>query len=168
MPLNLIKVYNQLLDFAGMNEHSRIESLMKVFKRDFETDMVTFRSKNVYPTPNNEGKISMETLFRHLTTEMTNTKTRKREFEAERSKRLHWVRFHLNMKKKDGMYLFSVNESEGIRTYYYDIDEQYVLVLMPLRAENAYYLLTAYKVRGKDAKRNKIEKKYERRLDKLY
>ena len=42
----------------------------------------------------------------------------------------------------------------------------YVIVLEPLR-ENEYYLLTAFYVRGKDAKRKKYEKKYKRRLSDL-
>ena len=66
------------------------------------------------------------------------------------------------------MFLFSVKEPEGIRTYYYDADEKYVIVLEPLRCGDAYYLLTAYYIKGKDEKRNKIEKKYKRKLDVIY
>ena len=106
----------------------------------------------------------METLFRHLTTEMVEHETRKRCFEPERSKRLHWVRYHLDRKKQDNMLLFSVEEREGIRTYFYDKDENYVIVLEPRRDGVSYYLLTAYYIRGKDAQRNKMEKKYKRRL----
>lgn len=112
-------------------------------------------------------EIPMDTLFRHLTTEMVDKVIRKRIFEMERSKRLHWVRYHLDPKKQDNMLLFSVQEREGVRTYYYDKDESYVIVLEPLRDGKSYYLLTAYYVRGKDAQRNKIEKKYQRRLNKV-
>lgn len=66
------------------------------------------------------------------------------------------------------MLLFSVKEPEGIRTYYYDVDEKYVIVLEPLRSGDAYYLLSAYYIRGKDAQRNNIENKYKRRLKELY
>ena len=66
------------------------------------------------------------------------------------------------------MLLFSIREPEGIRTYYYDRDEKYVIVLEPLRDGCAYYLLSAYYVKGKDAMRNKIEKKYRRKLEELY
>ena len=65
------------------------------------------------------------------------------------------------------MRLFSVQEREGIRTYYYDKDENYVIVLEPLRDGKSYYLLTAYYIQGKDAQRNKMEKKYKRRLEKV-
>ena len=118
----------------------------------------------MYPTSQNNGEIPMETLFRHLTTVMTDKNTRKREFELDRSRRLHWVRFHLDNKKKDNMLLFSVREPEGIRTYFYDKDEKYVLVLEPMRDGSAYYLLTAYYLKGKDAERDKMMKKYKRRL----
>lgn len=168
MPLNLTKIYNALLDIISMREHERINSLRRIFKRDFEESSPIFKEKAVYPTPQNNGEIPMDTLFRHLTTVMTDKNTRTREFEMERSQRLHWVRYHLDQKKKDNMLLFSVQEQGGIRTYYYDKDEDYVIVLEPRRDKQSYYLLTAYHISGKDAKRNKMDKKYKRRLSELY
>ncbi|MDE5783711.1 MAG: hypothetical protein K2H97_05295 [Prevotella sp.] len=120
MPLNLIKKYNALLDIVAMGERERISSLRGVFKRDFEESSPIFKGKAVYPTPQNNGEIPMDTLFRHLTTVMIDKNTRERELEMERSQRLHWVRHHLDQKKKDNMLLFSVQEHEGIRTYFYD------------------------------------------------
>lgn len=164
MPLNLAKIYNALLDILCMGEKERNTSLRLVFKRDFEDSAATFLGKSIHPTPREDGEIPMDTLFRHLTTEMVDTKTRERYFEVKRSERLHWVRYHLDEKKKDNMMLFSVQEPEGLRTYYYDKDEKYVVVLEPKRDGESYYLLTAYYIRGKDAKRDKMEKKYKRRL----
>lgn len=168
MPFNKLKIYNQLLDLLSLGERERMTSLKGVFNRDFEENTPAFLQKEVRPTPREDGEIPMETLFRHLTTEMTDKVTRTREFEMDRSVRLHWVRYHLEQKKRSNMLLFSVREPEGIRTYYYDSDEKYVIILEPLRNENAYYLITAYYVKGKDAKRNKIEKKYKRRLKIIY
>lgn len=168
MPLNKLKVYNQLLDIVGMGERQRTDSLKGIFKRDFEERRPVFCGKEVHPTPKEDGEIPMETLFSHLTTEMIDKVTRKRVFEMDRSMRLHWVRYHLNQKKSNNMLLFSVKEPEGIRTYYYDQDEKYVIVLEPLRNGSAYYLLTAYYVKGKDAQRNKIERKFKRKLEVLY
>ena len=157
MPFNRLKIYNHLLDIVGMDERRRAESLKSIFKRDFEeNNPPVFRGKNVYPTSKEDGEIPMETLFRHLTTEMVDKITRKRVFEIDRSVRLHWVRYHLDQKKDDNMFLFSVKEPEGIRTYYYDADEKYVIVLEPLRCGDAYYLLTAYYIKGKDEKRNTL------------
>jgi len=107
----------------------------------------------------------MATLFTHLTTEIVDQKTRRREFELQRSRRLHWVRFHIDERKPDNMMVFTVKEPEGFRTYIYDKDEKYVVVLEPLRDGNSYYLLTAYHVMGKDAQRDKFAKKYKRKLD---
>lgn len=61
------------------------------------------------------------------------------------------------------MLLFSVKEPEGYRTYFYDKDEKYVVVLEPLRTKDEYYLLTAYYLTGSDAKRDKIMAKYKKR-----
>lgn len=44
---------------------------------------------------------------------------------------------------------FSVEEPDGIRTYIWDKDEDYVIVLEPLRNKDEYYLLTAITLRGK-------------------
>ncbi len=109
----------------------------------------------------------MGILFNHLTTTITDRKTRKREYDNDRSQRLHWLKFHINKGKNDNVLAFSVKEPEGIRTYIYDIDELYVIILEPLWKVAAYYLLTAYYLRGKDVKRNKILKKYKRRLSDL-
>ena len=165
MPLNLTKIYNQHLDITGMGEHQRLSSLRRVFDRDFQESVPFFKQKPIYPTPSNDGTIPMDILFAHLTTQVTDKKTRKREFELERSKRLHWVRFHLDSKKQNNMLIFSVKEPEGNRTYIYDQDEKYVVIIKPLLNCQSYYLLTAYYIEGRDDKRNKIEKKYDRRLD---
>lgn len=77
--------------------------------------------------------------------------------------RLYWVRNHLDVRKKENMLHFTVKEPEGFRTYIYDRDEEYVVVLEPLRNGISYYLLSAHKLEGKDAQRNKIERKYKRR-----
>jgi hypothetical protein len=167
MPLNLLKRYNELLDLASLTEQQRLTSLKGVFSEAFiNRQPIHFNGKIVIPCPK-DGAIGMDTLFRHLTTVITDRATNKREFEMSRSKRLHWVRFHIDCKKKDNMMLFSVKEPEGLRTYLYDIDEKYVIVFEPKLAQNVYFLLTAYYLEGKDAQRDKIVKKYKRKLDEV-
>ncbi len=46
-------------------------------------------------------------------------------------------------------------------------DKEYVVVLEPLRDKTAYYLLSAYKLEGRDAQRKKIERKYKRRWQEI-
>ena len=165
MPLNLIKTYNSLLDIGALSVYQRKQSLLGVFNRDITNNPnFKFLNKQITPTPA-DGVIKMETLYTHLTTVMVDKVTRKREFEVHRSCRLHWVKYHIDRNKLDNMLLFSVIEPEGTRTYLYDKDEKYVIILEPLRNKNEYYLITAYHLTGKDAKRDKIEKKYKRRLN---
>lgn len=167
MPLNLLKSYNTLLEIAHLDPQNRSKSLMLVFDRDITNNpSFKFQGKQITPTPK-DGEIKMSTLFTHLTTVISNKKTRQREFDLDRSIRLHWVKYHIQEKKKSNMLIFSVKEPEGVRTYIYDKDEWYVIVLEPLRKMNEYYLLSAYYVKGKDAKRNKFEKKYKRKLDEV-
>lgn len=167
MPFNQLKKYNDLLDITGMSPHNRNTSLRGVFDRDITNNTnFKFRSKQITPTPK-DGQITMDTLFAHLTKVMVDKKTRAREYDVHRSQRLHWVKYHIEEKKKENMLVYSVKEPDGNRTYVYDKDEKYVIVLEPLRNKDEYYLLSAYYVRGKDAKRNKFEKKYKRRLMEL-
>lgn len=164
MPLNLTKKYNDLLDLLGMSEGQRTESLRRIFNRDIQDNAhFTFNGKPIYPTPSEDGTIAMEMLFNHLTRKEVDEKTHHREFDASRSQRLHWIRHHVEQRKPDNMLYFSVAEPRANRTYIYDIDEKYVIVLEPRKNGTAYYLLTAYHLEGKDAARNKIMSKYKRR-----
>jgi hypothetical protein len=132
MPLNLLKVYNQLLDIQYLDERKRKQSLMGVFDRDIANNRdFKFLGKQVQPTPAN-GKIEMATLFTHITTVMIDTITRERIFDIHRACRLHWIRFHIEQRKSDDMLIFSAAEPEGKRNYIYDKRENYVIVLEPL------------------------------------
>lgn len=162
MPLNLLKTYNELLDVSALNEAQRRASLMRIFNRDFiDKGQIIFNGKKVCPTPL-DGEIKVANLFTHLTTVIEDKTIRNRIYDNHRAIRLHWVRFHLLVGKQDVM-IFSVEEPEGNRTYIYDKNEKYVIVLEPLRVVNEYYLLTAYKLAGKDAQRDKIMSKYTKR-----
>lgn len=152
------------MELDGLNPREREKSLMAVFNRDIRNNhSFSFQGKQINPTAQ-DGKIPMDTLFTHLTTQIINQKTREREFEIHRSRRLHWIKHHINERKTENMLVFSVKEPDGLRTYIFDKDEDYVIVLEPLREKKEYYLLTAFHVRGKDVSRNKFEKKYARRL----
>lgn len=167
MPLNLLVKYNKLLDLSGLNEYSRTKSLKGVFDRDFCIDKpIIFNNKPISPIAI-DGEIKMLTLFRHLTTVVVDKATKKREYEHTRSLRLHWVKHHLiDLCSYDdpNILIFSIKEPDGFRTYIYNKLEKYVVVLEPLRNNSAYYLLSAYHVKGNEDKRNKFEKKYKRRL----
>lgn len=167
MPTNLLKVYNQLLELNSLDEYQRTESLKGIFNRDIVSNTnFAFRTKKLNPTPA-EGRDTMERLFRHLTTVIIDKKTNKREYDSSRSVRFHWLKYHLEEKKSSNMFVFSVDEPEGVRTYIWDKDEDYVIVLEPLRNKDEYYLLTAYHIEGKDKARNKMPKKWKRRLSDL-
>ena len=165
MSLNLLKRYNDLLDLAGLNPINRTNSLKGIFKRDIEDNpRLQFQGKAIKPT-SMDGEIPMETLFTHLTTEVVEKRIRVRKFEYHRSERLHWVKHHIDERKKDDMLVFSCKDKNGTRTYLYDKTELYVIVLEPLKNKDAYFLLTAYYLRGRN--KFKIEKKFKRRLDEL-
>jgi hypothetical protein len=164
MPLNLLKVYPELLELAHLNETDRTKSLYAIFRRDIEdNEDFRFRSKRINPVKGEDD--AMQILFKHLTTEIVDIITRKREFEMERSRRLHWIRYHVEERKPDNMLIFSVEEQAGIRTYIFDKDENYVIVLEPYRDRAEYYLITAYYLRGGNER--KIRNKYRRRLGNL-
>lgn len=158
MPTNLTKVYNQLLELLYPSMAQNLQSLRRIFDRDFANGGVHCRNVPIQPTPA-EGEDSMDRLFRHLITVVTDEATRKREFESERSIRLHWIRHHLEEKSPDKLLIFLIEDEN--RIYFLDKAERYVVVLEPLRKVNAYYLLTAYRLLPANFK--KIMKKYEKR-----
>lgn len=172
---NLLKQYNALLEVDSMSPAQRTISLRGVFNRDIQNNKkFSFREKKIYPIPK-EGMDKLEMLFWHLTTKVVDYSTNHREYDKARSVRLHWIKYHIEEHKKDNMLIFSTKNGREKRTYIYDKTEQYVIVLEPKEAKRIdseekehpyyyYYLLTAYKLEGKDKKRNKIEKPYERRL----
>ncbi|GJM64992.1 hypothetical protein [Persicobacter diffluens] len=166
MPLNLLKTYNDLLDLDAFSAGERVRSLRGVFDRDFANVQLLFNSKVIEPTPK-DGEDTMDTLFAHLTTVMEKG-SRHRRYDPDRSKRLHWVKHHIELTIPAKIDSFSVKEPEGIRTYLYDHDERYVIILEPKRNGSAYYLLTAYHLKGKDAQRDKIRKKMKRKLNQLH
>lgn len=171
---NLLKRYNALLEVDMMSPADRTRSLRGVFNRDIQNNpSFAFRDKRIYPIPA-EGMDKLELLFAHLTTKVTDHETQHREYDRTRSIRIHWIKYHVEEKKADGMLVFSTINGRDKRTYIYDQSEKYVIVLEPKQVKkldeegkeylfNYYYFLTAYKLEGKDEKRNKIERLYARR-----
>jgi hypothetical protein len=165
MPLNLLKKYNSLLDISGLNVANRKISLLNIFGRDI-TNNTSFklRGKQITPTPK-DGEITMGTIFTHLTTQIVDEKTRRREYDLHRSMRLHWLKYDID--NNDKVLCFTVKEPQGYRTYVYDKIEKYVIVLEPKHKNTIYYLLTAYHLRGRDGKRDKMMRKYKRRIEEV-
>ena len=167
---NLLKTYNALLEVDMLDATQRTRSLRGVFNRDIQDNPAfAFRGKRIYPIPA-EGMDKVELLFTHLTTKVVDKATMHRAYDRERSIRLHWIKHHVDERKQDDMLIFSTVNGREKRTYIYDRVESYVIVLEPKEARRAdeqvygyYYFLTAYKLEGKDVKRNKIERLYARR-----
>lgn len=174
---NLIKQYPQTLELTLYNESQRLQSLMRIFKRDIEENSgFKFQSRPIRPTKNQEGVSDMQLLFRHLTTheiEITENgqNIKKRIFETERSVRLHWIAHHIENNNLSTCTIFSVEERNSvgknvIRTYIFDESEQYVIILEPYRKHPDYYLITAYYLEARNMK--KMKNKMKRQLDKIH
>ena len=175
MDFNILKVYPQLLDLAYLTVYQRNVSLKSVFKRDIEENPTfNFRNKFIRPIKKN-GQESMEILLHHLTTkedkDEKGKKTGSRCFEMARSQRLHWVKYHLEEMKKDNMDVFSykdrIDGKNRIRTYIYDMEQEYVIILEPQRSGLDYYLLTAYYLNEPGGK-NQIQSKQKKKLSDIY
>ncbi len=172
MPLNLLKKYPELLEIIHLSYYERIKSLKGIFKRDIEKNPdFSFKLKTIRPIKGEEP--AMQIMFKHLTTEEiedtddSGRKVKKRIFEIDRSRRLHWIKHHIEERRKDKIEVFSytdrVNGKNTIRTYIYDKDEKYVIILEPQRSGRDYYLITAYYF-NKDWAVKQIKKKIKRRL----
>ncbi|MBR9920308.1 MAG: hypothetical protein GYB31_05655 [Bacteroidetes bacterium] len=178
MPFNLLKVYAALLELAHLNEHQRRQSLRGVFDRDIaDNENLNFRTKQIRPIKKEDGEPAMDTLFHHLTTKKDETeegrRQRRRVFEMARSQRLHWILYHLEESDPDKLEVFSyedrdpVKRKDIIRTYIYDTEQEYVIILEPQRSGTDYYLLTAYHLNEKRGLKQ-IKKKLKKKLPDLY
>jgi hypothetical protein len=152
MPFNLIKTYNQLLEIAHLDEQQKNKSLYAIFKRDIEdNETLNFRGKKIWPIKSDQP--AMQTLYSHLTcisekVEEGDRVYKRRIFDHHRSVRLHWVLYHLLERKAEGVKVFSAEERidgrDVKRTYIYDVDEKYIVVLEPQKTGNDYYFITAH------------------------
>jgi len=158
MPTNLLIAYNRQLELLHASHAQNLTSIRGVFNRDFVTgSQIVFRSVVIMPRPSQDMS-PIDQLFWHLTTVEVDSATKKREYEMDRSLRIHWIRHHLERSVENTIYFKVTDES---RVYILDKSERYVVVLDPSRAKDAYYLLTAYKLG--DSNYKKILKKLERR-----
>jgi hypothetical protein len=79
----------------------------------------------------------------------------------------------LEEKKKDNVEVFSVEERDQkkrkdiIRTYIYDVEQKYIIVLDPQRTQKDYYLVTAFHL-NKDYGEKKLKKLIKNRLPELH
>lgn len=175
--LNIIKKYPELLDLQGISELERYHDLLSIFKRDIEDNPIfAFRTWRIYPIKA-QGEADMGRLFKHLTCEEVyienenGTTYPKRVFEMSRSQRLHWIKHHVNESSPQNIDVFTVEDRDRKKrkvrkTYIYDHEEEYVIVLEQQRS-CAFYLLTAYHL-NKEYGKKSLEKKMKRRLPTIF
>lgn len=163
MAINQSKNYPQLLEILHLSKYWRKISLRKIFDRDITfNDAFLFQTKQIRPIKA-DGEIDLSNVFNHLITEddfveSENGSTYKRRiFEKDRSERLHWIKPHVDETIKDTVHVFSVIERDKrkrkniTRTYIYNVDQKYVVVLEPQNSEIDYFLLSAYHLNKKYA-----------------
>jgi hypothetical protein len=178
MAFNLIKNYNELLEIVHLSEPKRLESLRRIFDRDFtNNEGFNFRTKLIRPYKN-DGAPNLDTIFFHLTHEASykveDGKTIKSRdiLEYGRSQRLHWVRNHIEEKNSGNVEVFSytdrVDGKDKIRTYLYDVVEEYIIILEPLNACNDYYLISAYPLTKAKGGIKQIKNKSRNRLPDIH
>lgn len=175
MAFNLLKNYNALLEIGHMDSIVRTKSLRAVFNRDIvENERLLFRGKIIRPIKK-EGMVSMDVLFKHLTFRTDKIKENKKTkpvardvFDLDRSVRLHWIKHHVEERLPEKLHVFShldrvPQRGNVTRTYVYDQQEKYIIILEPQRSGQDYYLLSAYYLSDAWGVKQ-IEKKLENRI----
>lgn len=157
MPLNLLKKYPDLLDLVGSQKDIN-QSLRRVYERDLENNPdFKFRGIQIHPLKAAEGQLEMDRTYSHLTTrefdqydeEGKLLPLKRREFDAARSKRLHWINHHVHEQTPANIEVFTIIEWDAKKhedvkhTYIYDKVGKYVIVF-DRRVDKDFYLLTAY------------------------
>lgn len=181
MPFNKLKRYPDLLELSHLGEKERKISLRGIFDRDIaENDDFSYGGCRIYPIKT-DGKVDMDRVFAHLTTEEIEEKDEcgelvaHRVYEPYRSERLHWIKTHVVQEINDSdIIVFSVKERNQrkrmniVRTYVYNRTRKYVIVFEPQTRANkrAYYLLTAYYL-NKTYGKKQIEKKLKTKLPEI-
>ncbi|MBD5232970.1 MAG: hypothetical protein HDS65_02195 [Bacteroidales bacterium] len=180
MPFNKLKKYPELLDIAFMSDKDRRISLREIFDRDIaDNPNFAFRNKRIYPLKT-DGLIDMDREFIHLTTEEADIEeedgkiVKHRVFDIHRSRRLHWIKPHIEEVIEDKVVVFSVLERDVkarknvVKTYIYNKSEKYVIVLQAQHGNtSAYFLLTAYYL-NREYGEKAILKKYRKRLPDIH
>lgn len=177
MPLNLLKLYPELLEINHLEEKNRNISLKRIFDRDIaENENFFYNGGRIYPIKSDD-QIDMDREFHHLITEEVEEtdengkKIHHRIYDPYRSERLHWIKPHINKEVNDSnIIVFSIKERNQrkrvdiVRTYIYNKTRKYVIVLEPqARNGKAYYLLTAYYL-NKNYGEKQIQKKLKAKL----
>ena len=169
---NILKKYPELLDL-NLGEKERTDDLLSIFQRDIENNKnFIFRNLRIYPIKS-QGDADMGRLFKHLTCESKQIKNEDgtfytaRVFEMDRSKRLHWIKHHINELSPQNVEIFTTEERDDKKrkvkkTYIYDKVEEYIIVLEHQRSV-AFYLLTAYHL-NKEYGKKSIMKKMKRKI----
>lgn len=156
MPLNLIKKYPELLELIGSLKDMQA-SLRRIYVRDIEDNAdFKFRGIPIHPIKAEEGQLEMDMTFTHLTTreyhptdDSGNPLPSKREFDIQRSKRLHWINHHVHERTPENIEVFTIIERDQDKrvdvkhTYIYDKVGKYVIVF-DRRQQKDFRLLTAY------------------------
>lgn len=175
MPLNLLKKYPELLELVG-SLRDMTASLKRIYVRDIEDNPdFKFRGIPVHPIKAEDGQLEMDMSFIHLTTrefeqmdEAGNPLPPKREFDIQRSVRLHWINHHVHELTPENLTVFTIIEWDGKKrqdvkhTYIYDKVEKYVIVF-DRRAQKHFRLLTAYYLNEPYAEKM-MKKKMKKRL----
>ncbi len=179
MAINIIKRYSDFLELNHYSSSQKTASLKTIFDRDIG-DNVNFKFKNKIIRPlKKEDVIDVESLFKHLTHRTDRTKDKKGKviisrsiFDVERSKRLHWISPHLKGKITDEVKIFSSNNrirgKNVIRTYIYNVTQDYVIILQPQRSKLDYYFITAYYLEKKYGGPKMINNKYKNKLEEVH
>lgn len=163
MPFNLLRVYSELLELDHLSETARTKSLRGVFDRDFlNSSQLVLPAGPVFPAPTPGVPDKLDQLFWHLTTREVDkaAKSKSRDYEAERSRRLHWVRVHILQTIADPLTIFETEDGNNRRLYILNKAQRYLVVLEPLRKGGGYYLLSAHPLEPNGYRQ--IMQKYER------
>ena len=172
MPFNKITKYSDLLSLESYNETQRTETLLSIYERDiFDNTSLKFRGNTIRPMKSIDDDNTKRTHFAHLTckTSKDENKIEKRNcFDIQRSKRLHWIKYHIlescPSKIKVFNYMDRIRDKNYLRTYIYDEIENYIIILEKKRdASDCMYIITAYYIDEKYTK-EQINKKYKKRI----
>ncbi len=120
-----------------------IESAHKKFLQSIIDEMHYNLSPVYYHIKNNDISNNCEA-FLHLTTKDNIAKT-ERVFDADRTKRIHWITPLLNNFSNEKVFIYEKIYGNSVRIHIFVPSRYYILILEPEKSHgNCYYIVTAF------------------------
>lgn len=153
-----------LLDFQNCNcDDEKFSLAYEIFKQDFIKTKL-YLAQKIYINPLTHKKQNgKEKIFWHITTR-ENLKSKVREFDEQRSKRIGWIKKIIDNYTHNEIKMFFYKEKRCIRLYLWLYNYDFVVILQKLGKVESFLVTSFYIDKGYN--KSIYEKRYNNYINK--